>query len=345
VSEHPLRIAQIAPVGSPVGPDAGESVEALVWTLSEELHARGHHVTLFATADSRSSARVRAIYPHGYEHDDSVWDWSLAEALHAAEAFRRAEEFDVLHLHTDRGLASATLAGSAVVHTTHVAMGAELLGALRRHERIHVVAPSEHQAKALAGRANVSVIPHGVHVDRFPFQPDAGEYLLFLGRMIPDKGPLEAIEVARATGVPLVLAGPPDDESEEQIAPHLDAPGIKFVGRVPPRQRDRLLSEAAALLYPIQYPEPFGLVVIEAIACGTPVLATAIGAAHELIEPGLTGYLAATAAELTELVGAALGLDRARVRARARERFDVRSMVDAYEALYERLAEAQRGAG
>jgi len=320
----------------------GESVEALVWTLSEELVARGHEVTLFATADSRSSARVQSIYPRGYEHDDSVWDWSLAEALHAAQAFFRAEEFDVLHLHSDRGLASATVARAAVVHTAHVEMGAELIGALRRHQRIHVVAPSEHQAEALAGRTNVSVIPHGVDVDRFPFQPDAGDHLLFLGRMIPDKGPVEAIEVARATGVPLVLAGPPDDDFDARIAPHLDAPRIEYVGRVLPRERDRLLSEAAALLYPIQYPEPFGLVVIEAIACGTPVLATAVGAVPELIEPGLTGYLAPTAAELTGLVGAALGLDRARVRARARERFGMPAMVDAHEALYERVSAARR---
>jgi glycosyltransferase involved in cell wall biosynthesis len=340
VSDRPLRIAQIAPVGCPIAPDVGESVEMLVWTLCEELGARGHDVTVFATGDSRSSARVESIYAHSYEQDDSVWDWSLAEALHAAEAFCRAEEFDVLHLHTDCGLASATVAGRGVVHTTHVAMGSELIGALRRHERIHVVAPSAHQAAPLAGRANVSVIPHGIPVQRFPFRSDPDDYLLFLGRMLPDKGPLQAVDVARAAGLPLVLAGPLEEGFDEQIAPHLDGPGVSYVGRVDLEERDRLLGGAAALLYPIQYPEPFGLVVIEALACGTPVLATALGAVPELVEPGLTGYLADTPDELAERVGAALALDRAGVRDRARERFDVSAMVDAHETLYRQVAGA-----
>jgi glycosyltransferase involved in cell wall biosynthesis len=333
-----LRIAQIAPVAGRVAPDVGQSVQALVWTLCEGLQQRGHEVTLFATGDSRSSARLEAVYPHGYEHDDSVWDWQLAEALHAAEAFCRSQDFDVLHLHTDSGLASATVAGSAVVHTTHVAMGAELIGALRRHERIHVIAPSAHQAEPLAGRANVSVIPHGIDVDRFPFQADPGDYLLFLGRMIPDKGPLQAVEVADGANLPLVLAGPPEDGFAELIAPLLDRRNVRYVGAVSPEERDLLLSGAAALIYPIQYPEPFGLVVVEALACGTPVLATALGAVPELVEPGVTGYLGTTSAELARLVGAALALDRGRVRERARARFDVRAMIEAHEALYARVA-------
>jgi glycosyltransferase involved in cell wall biosynthesis len=156
--------------------------------------------------------------------------------------------------------------------------------------------------------------------------------------MIPDKGPGEAIEIARAAGMPLVLAGPAEDGFEETIEPRIDGKQIRYVGRVAPSERDQLLAGAAALVYPLLYHEPFGLVPIEAMACGTPVLATALGAVPELVEPGLTGYLAGSWDELSELVPSALELDRNRIRERAIERFGYRRMVDEHEALYQRLA-------
>ena len=338
MSERRLRIAQVAPVGTPVGPGVGESVESLVAALCDRLTQRGHDVTLFATGDSRTTATLRSIYPRGYEEDHSMWDWALAEGLHAAEAFVQPDAFDVIHCHTHYGLPSAAVSRTPVVQTHHMEMGPELVSALRRCDWIHVVAVSEHQAADLAGRRNLSVIPHGVDVDAFPFTPHAGPYLMFLGRMIADKGPVQAAQIARTAGLPLILAGPPEDGFEEHIRPALTGPGIEYVGRVEPPERDRLLAGAAALLYPIQYPEPFGLVAIEAMACGTPVLATPVGAAPELIDVGLTGHVAGTVADLAALVPAALGLDRGRVRARARERFDISAMVDRHEALYQRVA-------
>jgi glycosyltransferase involved in cell wall biosynthesis len=160
--------------------------------------------------------------------------------------------------------------------------------------------------------------------------------------MIEDKGPAQAIEIARAAKMPLVLAGPAEEGFDEQIAPLIDGRQITYVGRVEAPERDRLLAGAAALLYPLLYPEPFGLVVIEAMACGTPVVAVGIGAVPELVDPGLTGYLAPSWEGLAELVPKALALDRAAIRARAVERFDYKRMVDQHEELYHRLAEARR---
>ncbi len=325
-------------MGIPVRPGIGESVESLVSALCERLKQRGHDVTLFATGDSRTGATLRSVYEHGYEHDDTMWDWAFAEGLHAAEAFVEPDAFDVIHCHTHYGLPSAAVSRTPVVQTHHLEMGPELVSALRRFDWIHLVAVSEHQAGELAGRRNLSVIPHGVDVEAFPFSPSAGQYLMFLGRMIADKGPVQAVEIARAAGLPLILAGPPEDGFDECIGPALTGPGIEYVGRVEPPERDRLLAGAAALLYPVQYPEPFGLVAIEAMSCGTPVLATNVGAAPELIDVGVTGYFAGTVADLAALVPAAVGLDRHLVRARARERFDVSAMVDRYELLYRRVA-------
>jgi glycosyltransferase involved in cell wall biosynthesis len=203
------------------------------------------------------------------------------------------------------------------------------------------VAASRFQAEAYRDRPSLEVIPHGIDTTAFPFGERGQGYLLFLGRMIEDKGPAQAIEIARAADMPLILAGPADEGFDETIAPQVDGQQITYVGRVETEERNRLLSGAAALLYPLLYPEPFGLVVIEAMACGTPVLGTAIGAVPELVEPGLTGYLAPSWEALPELLPRALELDRRAIRERAVARFDYQRMVDQYETLYRRLAEAR----
>jgi glycosyltransferase involved in cell wall biosynthesis len=224
------------------------------------------------------------------------------------------------------------------VHTHHVHVEPGVIDAYEREPRVQLVAVSEFHASAYAGCPNVELIGHGIDTDTFPFGSDGGEYLLFLGRMIRNKGPAEAIEIARTAGMPLVLAGPADDGFDETVAPLVDGEQIRYVGRVAPPERDQLLAGAAALLYPLLYHEPFGLVPVEAMACGTPVLATSLGAVPELVEPGLTGYLAGTWQDLAELVPQALALDRRAIRERAVERFDFRPMVDAHESLYRRLA-------
>lgn len=339
-----LRIAVVAPVAIPVRPGEGDSIEQLVSLLVEELVRRGHSVTLFATGGSESSADLRSIYPRGYDETDEIWDWRLAETMHAAWAFEQAEEFDLIHNHAYHfALPFTRLVRTPVVTTYHVEMDQDVLAAFARYPETRLVAVSECQRASLTPLAGISVIPHGIDTDAFPFSPDPGDYLLFLGRMIPDKGPVDAVRIAEQAGLPLVLAGHPSEYFTEAVEPLVDGERVRYAGRVGPDERNRLLAGAAALVFPNSYPEPFGLVMVEAMACGTPVVATAVGAVPEIVEPGVTGHIGATAASLADHVAATTALDRRRVRERAVERFGYARMVDDYEALYADTV-ARRGA-
>jgi glycosyltransferase involved in cell wall biosynthesis len=225
-----------------------------------------------------------------------------------------------------------------LVLTSHVEVAPEVVRALADRPEVSVVAVSEHQAAQLSGVAAVTVIRHGIDVRAFPFAPEAGSYLLFLGRMLADKGPAEAIHLAQAADMPLVLAGGAEDGYDVTTEPAVDGERIRYAGRVGSEERNRLLAGAAALVFPAVYAEPFGLVLIEAMACGTPVLATALGAAPEIVEDGVTGWTAATWQELAEHAGEAAALDRAAIRRVAEERWDHTRMAAEHEALYRRVA-------
>jgi len=331
----------VAPVAMGVEPGVGESIEQLVWMLTEELVRRGHRVTLFATGDSRTSAQLRSVYARGYEHEPGLWDWYFHETMHAGAAFEQAGGFDVIHCHDYHfALPFTRLTATPVVHTPHVEVNPDVREAYGRYPEVQLVVASEFQRSTLGGLPNVTVVPHGIDTGAFPFGAQAGDYLLFLGRMIADKGPVHAVEAARALDMPLLLAGPGGDHYDADVAPLVDGERVQYLGRISPTRRDELLAGAAALLFPSVYPEPFGLVMIEAMACGTPVAATAIGAAPELIEEDVTGACADSPAALPEAVARALALDRARIRERAQARFDYRRMVDGYETLYAMVAAA-----
>ena len=339
-----LRIAQIASVSTAVRRGAGESIQQLVALLCDELVARGHSVTLFATGDSSSAADLRFYYEQGYEYDEELWDWQFTEYMHVGQAYAQAREFDVVHCHSyHHGLPFVPFVDAANVHTHHVEMEPGVIAAYGRLSQVQLVMVSDYQAQMYGDRPNLELIPHGIDTAEFPFGRGQDGHLLFLGRMIEDKGPAQAIEIARAVDMPLILAGPADEDFDDTIAPLIDGRQITYVGSVEPEERNRLLAGAAALLYPLLYPEPFGLVVIEAMACGTPVLGVGIGAVPELVEPGLTGYLAPAWEGLPELVRPALELDRQAIRDRAVERFHYTGMVDRHEALYRRLVREARG--
>jgi len=337
-----LRIAQVAPTASPVRLGSGESVEQLVGLLTEGLVARGHEVTLYATANSQTSARLRSVHPRGYDEGDELWDWYRVESFNAALAFEHATDHDVIHAHDFHfALPFAGLTATPLVDTPHTEIAPEIMAAYRRRPDVHVIAVSGYQRRSLGERLNVSVIPHGIAIGAFPFGGRPGRHLLFLGRMLADKGPAQAIRIAQAADMPLILAGPAQDGYDVREEPAVDGKRIRWVGGVGPQERNRLLAEAAVLLFPAVYPEPFGLVLLEAMACGTPVLATDLGAAPEIVEQGVTGFTAPTWEALAELVPAAATLDRTKVRRAAAERFDVERMIDRHEALYRGIAEGR----
>ena len=334
---RPLRVAQIAPIARPVTATSTGSIEQLVWQLTEELVDRGHDVTLFATGQSETSARLDAKYARGYDDDEALWEWTFHELMHVAAAMERAHEFDVLHSHVYHfALPFTRLVDRPVVHSYHVLPDDDVVRAYAEYEEATLVAVSAYQRERL-GRPGVPVIHHGIDVDAFPFGDSPGEYLLFLGEVRWEKGAGEAAMLAGQIGLPLVMAGPGEDFYREHVEPKVTAE-VEYVGWVESARRDELLAGAAALLYPLNWPETFGLVLVEAMACGTPVLARSLGAVGEIVDDGVTGYHAETLEELAALAPRALALDRRRVRERARERFDKSRMTDEYEALYRRLA-------
>jgi glycosyltransferase involved in cell wall biosynthesis len=332
-----LRIAQVAPVAAPVSIDAEQSIEQIMYLLIEELVRRGHDVTLFATGDSRTSAALHSLYALGYHHDDELWDWRLHETLNAAAAFERADEFDLIHCHCYQfGLPFTRLVRTPVLHTDHVNVGSDVAAAYRRYPEVRLVAPSVSHSRQMTG-LTPTVIYHGVDVAAFPFSARSGDYLLFLGRMEPEKGPVEAVLAARTLGMPLVLAGPPSDHFTEEVEPLVDGVEVTFVGAVGRERRNQLLAGAAALVFPSHWQEPFGLVMVEAMACGTPVAAISAGAVPEIVDPGVTGFLANEVESLPDAIRTCLSLDRRRIRVQVERRFHYRRMVDDYEKLYARI--------
>ena len=323
-----LRVAELAPVAMAIRPGEGDSIEQLVSLLTEELVRRGHDVTLFAAGDSKTTANLRSFYAHGYRENEEIWDWRVPETLNAAWAFEQASDFDLLHS-----------------HTYHVQLGPEVLEGFRRFPEARLVAISDFQRSELEGLDDVPVIHNGIDADAFPFSAAPGEYLAFLGRMIPSKGAAEAVRVAHELDIPLVMAGPSTEWFEREVRPTIDDQFIRYEGPIDAAGRDELLVGAAALVYPITYPEPFGLVMVEAMACGTPVAAYGVGAVPEIVEQGVGGCWVPPSEKLGDAVQSAVQLDRRRVREAAVERFDYRRMVDAYERLYRRLTRPSDHAG
>ena len=334
-----MRIAQIATLASPVGPETAGmgSVEGLVWTLTEHLVSRGHEVTVFGAAGSSVAGKLVATLPGPYGTAGSPDDWQLCEWINLCEAVKRSKQFDVLHSHAYLwGMPLEQLSTAPMVHSLHVWPYADSAALWRAHPRACVTALSAAQWSEYPEMAP-TVVPHGVEPSSFPPRSSSENYACYLGRFIPEKGPLEAIKAARSAGVRLLMAGPRNQFFSSQVAPFVDGHDVEYVGTVTGRERAELLGSAGVLLAPFQAPEPFCLVLIEAMMCGTPVVATALGAATEIIEPAVTGYCAPSKQRLPELIHAALGLDRSAVRKQAEVRFSATRMVNDYLALYRQI--------
>jgi glycosyltransferase involved in cell wall biosynthesis len=331
-----MRIALIAPIADAVARDSPSSIEALVALLADGLDSRGHAVTVFATRDSRTRVPLRATYRTGYLHDPQLWDhWEFHEVLNAAAAFRRSGDFDVVHSHAYHyALPFAGTTGVPTVHTYHINPAPPIVAAFRAAPLASVVAVSAYHRAKFEDVPDVTVVPNGIEVEAFDFGCGPGEHLLFLGHLIPKKGPLEAIEVARRVGIPLIMAGQGGDYYRAEVAPLVDGRHVRYVGPVTADARGELLRRAAALVFTSLRAEPFGLVMIEAMACGTPVAALDRCAVAEIVRPGVTGHFAADLGALAAAVPDVVALPRAAVRAAVTEQFHARNMVTRYEMLY-----------
>jgi glycosyltransferase involved in cell wall biosynthesis len=344
---RPLRIAQVGPVATSIPPSGSSSVELFTSLLTEGLVARGHRVTLFATGTSRTSAELHATLARGYGEDLSAWPWELCELLNLSAALERASDFDVIHYQAmswPMSLPLTRLVSVPLVQTVHHAPSRDEISLWARYPEAPFVAISHEQASLLAGLNVIATIHHGVDTDAFTFSGTPRDYLLYLGRFTEGKGVLQAIEVARRTSRRLILAAPENDYYRTAVAPYVDGTQITYAGEVGHAEKVALLSGAQALLYPVQAGEPFGLVLAEAMACGTPVAALDRGAVREIVEHGITGGVFSSVDELVAGLPAVLALNRASVRARAVARFGLTRMIDAYEEMYARLVAGQRGA-
>ncbi|PYQ70700.1 MAG: glycosyltransferase family 4 protein [Acidobacteria bacterium] len=341
-----MRIAHIAPVATTIPPPKSGSVETMTSLLTEGLAARGHDVTLFATGDSKTRAKLVGIYPHGYWHDENMWPWELYEMLNLAAAVEHAAEFDIIHYEAayyPMSLAFARISPTPIVQTLHHSPSEAEVKLWSRYPEAPFVAISNEQARLLRGLNIVGTVLHGIDTDNFTFREKPDDYLLFLGRFTEGKGVLQAIEIARRAGLKLILAAAEEEYYRETVAPHVDGRSIVYFGEADFDAKVKLYGGARALLYPIQAREPFGLVLAEAMACGTPVAALDRGAVREVVDDGVTGIVFADLEQMVNELPRLFDLDRRRVRERAVARFGAARMVDEYIAVYLRIVEKHRG--
>jgi glycosyltransferase involved in cell wall biosynthesis len=339
-----MHIALIVPPFIPVPPLAYGGTELFVAHLAQGLHSRGHRVTVYANGDSRVRCELKWRYRRT--------DWPLADgsaaqlknADHTAWAMRDASQSaDLIHVNDIIAVPFAPFLVQPVVHTLHHPFERALSEQYVRHPSVRYVAISGFQARREPMR-DVEVVHHGVPISEYTFRAEKGDYLAFLGRMTPCKGAHLAIEVARRAGLPLRLAGEIQplfrDYWEQQVAPGIDGTRIRYVGEADHAQKNELLSRARALLFPIQWDEPFGLVMIEAMACGTPVLAFPGGSVAEIVRDGIAGWVCRDLAEMADRA-LAPSISAESCRAWAAEHFSCERMVTRYLEVYERALESQ----
>lgn len=352
-----MRVAQVTPLWEQVPPVGYGGTETVVSLLTEELVRRGHQVTLFASGDSTTCAhldpgcdrslRSLGVLPPEYAH---------YEARQLAKAFDRAGEFDVIHSHMDlAALPYGQQSLTPVVHTVHGILTALTAPLFAHYRQENFISISNSQRRDDLGLNYVATVYNAIALSQFDLdlQPAVPPYLVFLGRMSIEKGPHLAIEIARRSGWPLKIAGKIDFDNreffEQQVAPHIDGQQIEFLGEVSQSEKNILMGQARATLFPITWPEPFGLVMAESMACGTPVIAMAMGSAPEIVVDGKTGFLCHTLEDCIEAVTQIPTINRQDCRDHVVTNFGIGRMVDGYEAVYrqlisDRISDGQRPA-
>lgn len=338
-----MRIAQVAPLHESVPPRLYGGTERVVSWLTEELIRQGHHVTLFASGDSRTRGTLISTWPTALRLDPSTPEPHAVHVLQMEEVFRRAAAFDIVHFHVDSmHLPLARRHNTPVLTTLHGRLDLKGLAELYdEFEELPLVSISKAQRRQLPDANWIGTVYHGLPGDLYTASSEPGEYLAFLGRISPEKRPDRAIEIARRSGVPLRIAAKVDpvdrDYYEDAIAPLIDGSFIRFVGEVAEDDKGDFLRGALALVFPIDWPEPFGLAMIEAMACGTPVIAFRAGSVPEVIDDGLTGRIVDTVEQGVACVAEARSWDRRRCREIFERRFTALRMASDYCQLYERV--------
>lgn len=338
-----MRIALIAPVWYPVPPTGYGGTELVVALLAEQLVEAGHDVTLYASGGSQTKARL--VSPLENPPDPRLLGNAWYDACHALAAYLDVDEYEIVHDHAavmGPALGALRRGRPPVVHTLHGPWTDEarrLYGLVAAH--VHLVAISEAQRRDNPDIRYAGTVPNGIDLDAYPFRTDKGEHLVYIGRANPDKGPADAITMARRAGMPLKMILKRTEPSErayfdDAVAPLLGS-DVELFESVAHDVKVDLLGRARAMIFPIRWPEPFGLVMAEAMACGTPVVTTNWGAAPELVDDGVTGFRRDSYAELVDALGLVGDLDPAACRARVEEHFSAEAMVQGYERVYEQV--------
>ena len=328
------RIAVLSPVAWRTPPRQYGAWETVASNITEGLVARGWDVTLFASGDSVTGARLHAVVDKGYEEDSSV-DPKVAEYLHISEAFEHAAEFDLIHSHYDfMALTYSRLVKTPVLTTIHGFSSPKIMPPYQKYRDGYFVSISD--SDRAAGLNYLATVYNGIDLSLYPLQESGGEDLIFLGRIHPDKGVHLAVEVARLSGLRLIIAGIIQDQTyfQEQVKPHLDDQNIVYVGPVGVEGKNQLFARARALLHLNTIPERFGLVLVEANAAGVPVVAMNLGSCPEVIKDGETGFLVENVTEAVAALGRISQIDRGACRNRVRQFFSIDTMVEGYERVY-----------
>ncbi len=333
-----MRVAVLSPISWRTPPLHYGPWESVVSLLTEELVHMGLDVTLFATGDSRTSGKLVAVCPHPYTEDASV-DPKVAECLHISEIFERADEFDIIHNNFDfLPLTYSGLVETPVVTTIHGFSSPKIVPVYKKYDASsHYVAISDSDRSAELDY--IATIHHGIDVAQFPFSGAEGEYVLFFGRIHPHKGVYEAIQVAQRAGVKLVIAGIIQDQGyfASKVEPYIDDTSVVYLGSVGPDRRAEVLGNAMALLHLISFDEPFGLSLVESMACGTPVIAFGRGSMSEIIRDGDTGYIVDDIEGAINALSAVKAIDRSACRADVEKRFTNTRMARDYVRVYQEI--------
>lgn len=339
-----MKIAQVAPLWERVPPFRYGGIELVVSLLTDELVQRGHEVTLFASGDSLTKAQLVSVHPQALRLDPGIREAAFYEQMLLGQVYGRADEFDLIHSHMGAtALLPSSLVKTPTLHTLHGVFTPDNSKLFRQFSHLNYSSITDAQRDPSLDLNFVHTVYNGIDLNDYPYQaePDELPYLAFVGRLSPEKGPQNAIAIAQALGIPLKMAGKIDvvdrEFYEERLSSLIDGEQIQYLGEVDHEAKAQLLARASVTLFPITWREPFGLVMIESLAAGTPVVAMALGSVPEVIEHGKTGFVCHNLEEMTASVSEAMKLSRQDCRDSVVRKFSVKQMTDQYEMTYQKV--------